>query len=723
MKETDKLYVQLYNIHGLFRGQNLELGRDADTGGQTKYVLELAEFLSQCRRIRKVEVVTRRIADKTVSSDYAVTKEQVNDKFSIVRIRCGGNRYLRKEQLWDHLEEFVDRSIKHLKSGGELPDIIHSHYADAGYVCTELTKFFGVPFVHTGHSLGRNKLKNLLVDGMPREEIERKYKISRRIDAEENIIYYADRIITSTSQEIEKQYGLYNSTRKEKFVVIPPSIDVDRFYAYNEKREWDDETKPVRMNLRENLWRFFTNMNKPIILSICRPEKRKNISGLIQAFGEDKELQRKANLAIFAGIRKDISKMPEIEQNVLTEILLQMDKYNLYGKMAIPKKHDVKNEIPELYRIAAETRGVFVNSAFNEPFGLTLIEAASTGLPIVATDDGGPRDIVGNLENGILVNVEKTKNISDAVHKILDDETVWNTFSNNGITKIRSFYSWSAHIDKYNQTLQELYKTRKANPKTFIRTGKKLFSFKKMIVLDIDDTITGDDDAMRELGDILARVRGNIGFGVATGRTIGSALEKIKEINFPFPDVLISSVGSELYYHKGEDEYTFSTGWERHISSQWRRDKVKKVMDTFDDLIYQPEENQRDYKISYDLDEDWDMDLSRIHAALSRHKLRANAILSHNAYLDILPFRASKGKAIRYLAYRWNIPYANICVAGDSGNDQDMLTGELFGIVVANHDDVLNPLRGRRRIYFSPEKYARGVIDGLHFYNFLEGQL
>ncbi|MBN2001099.1 HAD-IIB family hydrolase [candidate division KSB1 bacterium] len=723
MLTHDKLYVQLYNIHGLFRGQNLELGRDADTGGQTKYVLELAEALSQCERIRKVEVVTRRIADKTVSGDYSTTTERVNDKFTIVRIRCGGNKYLRKEQLWDHLEEFVDRSIKYLKSEGELPDIIHSHYADAGFVCVELTQFLGVPFVHTGHSLGRNKLKNLLADGMQQEEIERKYKISRRIEAEGDIIYYADRIITSTQQEIEKQYGLYNTTRKEKFVVIPPSIDIDRFYPYNERREWDDETQPIRMHLREELWRFFTNMNKPIILTICRPETRKNIGGLVQAYGEDKELQKKANLAVFAGIRKDISQMPEIERNVLTDILLLMDKYNLYGKMAIPKKHDVELEIPELYRIAAETRGVFVNSAFNEPFGLTLIEAASSGLPIVATDDGGPRDIVGNLENGLLVNVENSKNISKAIHKILDDEKLWNLYSYNGMNRIKSFYSWSAHIEKYNQTLQELYSINKVNPKTFIRTGKKLFSFKKMIVLDIDDTITGDKTAMQELGEILRNVQGAVGFGVATGRSIESALKKIKEIDFPYPDVLISSVGSELYYHKGDGEYALSSGWERHISFQWKREQVKNVMDKFTELVYQAEENQRDYKISYDLDEEWDTDISRVHAALAKNKLRANAILSHNAYLDILPFRANKGKAIRYLAYRWNIPYTNICVAGDSGNDQDMLTGELLGIVVANHDFALNSLRGRRRIYFSSKKYARGVIDGLYYYNFLEGQI
>ena len=131
------LYIQLYSIHGLIRGNNLELGRDADTGGQTKYLLELAKTLSGDKRVEKVELVTRQIRDKKVSKDYSEPVEKINDKFSIIRIRCGGGKYLRKELLWDYLEEFVDKSIKHIKSTGRLPDVIHSHYADAGYVCTE----------------------------------------------------------------------------------------------------------------------------------------------------------------------------------------------------------------------------------------------------------------------------------------------------------------------------------------------------------------------------------------------------------------------------------------------------------------------------------------------------------------------------------------------------------------------------------------------------------
>ncbi|MEJ2193282.1 MAG: glycosyl transferase family 1, partial [Ignavibacteriaceae bacterium] len=139
---SNGLYIQLYSIHGLIRGVDPELGRDADTGGQIVYVLELAKALSEHPDVERVELVTRLIKHKAVSNDYSIPEEKINDKFSIIRIECGGRKYIRKELLWNHLEEFVDKSIKYIKSVGRLPDVIHSHYADAGYVCTELTRFF-----------------------------------------------------------------------------------------------------------------------------------------------------------------------------------------------------------------------------------------------------------------------------------------------------------------------------------------------------------------------------------------------------------------------------------------------------------------------------------------------------------------------------------------------------------------------------------------------------
>ncbi len=711
------LYIQLYSIHGLIRGDNLELGRDADTGGQTKYVVELAKTLSEDERVEKIELVTRQIRDKNVSEHYSVPEEKINEKLSIIRLRCGGGKYVRKELLWNSLEEFVDKSIKHIKSAGRLPDVIHSHYADAGYVCTEITKFFGIPFIHTGHSLGRDKKRKLLSDGMDEKDMEKRYKISHRIDVEESIIFYANRIITSTSQEIQNQYGGYENKAEEKFRVLPPGIDIERFYPHNARIPLDEETSKLLQTISEKLLKFFVQIDKPLILSVCRPDKRKNISGLITAFGEDKSLQQKANLAIFAGIREDIQDMEDNEREVLTEILLLMDKYNLYGKMAIPKRHNTHTEVPELYRIAADMGGVFVNAALTEPFGLTLIEAAACGVPVVATDDGGPRDIVGNCKNGILVDVSNSNNIADAINKIIDDKTLWKKFSEEGMKNVRKHYTWEAHVNSYLDEARELVEQGQDNQKVFAPVGRKLLDVEKLIVSDIDHTLLGDDEALKEFIEILRITKSFAGFAVATGRSVDSAFEVLKENKVPDPDIIISSVGAEIYYnHNGK--LIYSNGWAAHIRHQWHKEKIKELLSHFHFIKYQEEENQRQFKISY-YTNDNPKNLERIKETLRKNKVKANIIFSHGQYLDILPYRASKGKAIRYLSYRWNIPYENILVAGDSGNDSEMLKGDLLGVVVANYSSELEQLKGQRRIYFSSREYAGGIVDGIKHYHFL----
>ncbi|MCK4674921.1 MAG: HAD family hydrolase, partial [Gammaproteobacteria bacterium] len=107
-KNNKKKYLVLISIHGLIRSHDLELGRDADTGGQTKYVVDLARALAKRDDIEQVDLITRRIVDATVSDDYAIPIEALSDKARIVRIDAGPEEYLPKEQLWDHLDSFMD---------------------------------------------------------------------------------------------------------------------------------------------------------------------------------------------------------------------------------------------------------------------------------------------------------------------------------------------------------------------------------------------------------------------------------------------------------------------------------------------------------------------------------------------------------------------------------------------------------------------------------------
>ena len=175
---THSLYILLISIHGLIRGENLELGRDADTGGQTKYVVELTRALARQPAIRQVDLITRRIQDAGVSADYGIPVERLNQKARIIRITAGPDLYIPKEELWGHLDAFTDELFAWLHRQPRLPDVLHSHYADAGYVGVRLSHLTGLPLIHTGHSLGRDKVRRLLALGLSVEEIQQRYKMS-----------------------------------------------------------------------------------------------------------------------------------------------------------------------------------------------------------------------------------------------------------------------------------------------------------------------------------------------------------------------------------------------------------------------------------------------------------------------------------------------------------------------------------------------------------------
>ena len=91
--------------------------------------------------------------------------------------------------------------------------------------------------------------------------------------------------------------------------------------------------------------------------------------------------------------------------------------------------------------------------------------------------------------------------------------------------------------------------------------------------------------------------------------------------------------------------------------------------------MFQEAEGQRSHKISYYL-ENKDDRLHQIKQALDEQKLRCQVIYSHGQFLDILPRRASKGKAVDYLQYKYEFLPRHVMVAGDSGNDADMLAGQ-----------------------------------------------
>ncbi|XP_010241591.1 PREDICTED: probable sucrose-phosphate synthase 1 [Nelumbo nucifera] len=500
-QKAKKLYIVLISLHGLIRGENMELGRDSDTGGQVKYVVELARALGSMPGVYRVDLLTRQVSAPEVDWSYGEPTEMLTPKGSehfmdemgessgayIIRIPFGSrDKYIQKELLWPHIPEFVDGALNHIIQmskvlgeqigGGEpiWPVAIHGHYADAGDSAALLSGALNVPMLFTGHSLGRDKLEQLLKQGrQSREEINATYKIMRRIEAEELALDSSEVVITSTRQEIEEQWRLYDGfdpilERKlrarirrnvncygrfmPRMVIIPPGMEFHHIVPHDGDMDGEvegNEDSPASPDppIWSEIMRFFTNPRKPMILALARPDPKKNITTLVKAFGECRPLRELANLTLIMGNRDEIDEMSGTNASVLISIIKLIDKYDLYGQVAYPKHHK-QSDVPDIYRLAAKTKGVFINPAFIEPFGLTLIEAAAHGLPIVATKNGGPVDIHRVLDNGLLIDPHDQRSIADALLKLVADKQLWARCRQNGLKNIHLF-SWPEHCKTY----------------------------------------------------------------------------------------------------------------------------------------------------------------------------------------------------------------------------------------------------------------------------------
>ena len=135
-------------------------------------------------------------------------------------------------------------------------------------------------------------------------------------------------------------------------------------------------------------------------------------------------------------------------------------------------------------------------------------------------------------------------------------------------------------------------------------------------------------------------------------------------------------------------------------------------------LVKQPAENDGPFKASWDVLPGRSVDFEGVRRLLRARGLKTRLVFSQGKFLDVIPVRASKGLAIRFLALRLGLPLDSFLVAGDSGNDLEMLVGDTMAVVVGNHKPELEELRGRDRVYFASAPFAGGVLEGIEHYGF-----
>jgi len=332
----------------------------------------------------------------------------------------------------------------------------------------------------------------------------------------------------------------------------------------------------------------------------------------------------------------------------------------------------------------------------------------------VATEDGGPIDILRNCRNGYLINPLDMHDIAETLLKTLTDKLEWRRLSKNGINGVRSHYSWQAHVEKYLTLIRPLVEKTETVTSANLSRRPEIYR-NRAVFTSIDLNLIGDQVALSDLMRLLSAYRKGTMFGIATGRHLDDALAKLRKYNIPKPDVLITGQGTEIHY---APNLTRSTTWMRHINHQWNPQAIKDILAEIPGIKLQPKINQGTFKISYYVDHSI-ANAKEIRQVLLRNEQAVNAIFSFGQFLDVVPVRASKGLALRWCAEQLGFSLEKTLVSGVTGADADMLRGNTLGAVVDDsHLEELSDLNEIENIYFAQKKHAAGIIEAIEHYDF-----
>ncbi len=339
----------MLSLHGYVAAEP-ELGRP-DTGGQVVFVLELAKQLRELGY--DVDIVTRRFEDQPEFDD-------MGEGLRVWRIPFGGDEFIRKEDMHDHVDDFTVRFLEEVETRQIRYDSIDSHYWDAGYAGQRISEELGISHVHTPHSLGTWKRDDMAGDP---QQIESDYRFEERIRKEFLTFRRCDLVIATTNQQVEVLTADYD-VPADHIVMIPPGIDEGRYTPVASA-----EIRAVRDRLG-----FADND----IYTVGRAAANKGYDLLIQALPELRELVPDARLQLAVGANSEADRQRVETWRALAGELGVAEHVKWLGYVA-------EDDMPTYYRAAP----VFALPSRYEPFGMTAVEAMACGTPCVVTVHGG----------------------------------------------------------------------------------------------------------------------------------------------------------------------------------------------------------------------------------------------------------------------------------------------------------------------------------------------
>jgi len=459
------MHIVLLNPQGNFDPRDSYWGRHPDFGGQLVYVKELA--LALAARGHWVDIVTRRIQDPAWPEFSApLDRYPGHPGVRIVRIPCGPPRFLPKEELWPHIEEWVEGILAFYRGEGSLPDVFSAHYADGGLAAALLRERTGVPFTFTAHSLGAQKW-DALRGTAPERELEARYRFSTRIAAERRAMAQAGRIIVSTRLERFSQYahplykGAVDPQDDSRFAVIPPGVNRRIFHP-----EPDSGDEAVWQKVEAAIARDITPERRrlPLLITASRLDPKKNHLGLLRAFvvRPPSYQQRPQDIANVAVVVRGVENpwenpVPGKEGLVWEEIKRAVDEWGLWGAVTAFSLEG-QNQLAAAYRMLARRRSIFVLPTLYEPFGLAPLEAMACGLPVVATRYGGPSETLREKGEffGLLVDPQDPEDFAQGLLRLLSSPGEWERFREAGLRRVAQRYTWERTAQEYSRVFVSL---------------------------------------------------------------------------------------------------------------------------------------------------------------------------------------------------------------------------------------------------------------------------
>jgi len=473
--------------HG-FLGQSNVLGMP-DTGGQVVYILNQVRALEK-EMFRQIDeqgldiqpeivVVTRLIPESRGTMCNQPLEPIIGTRNAkILRVpfrEKSGDivpHWISRFEVWPYLERFsleVEQAI--LQQMDSRPDLIIGNYSDGNVVSYMLAQRMGITQCIIAHALEKSKY---LYSGLYWKEMDPQYHFSIQFTADLLAMNSADFIITSTFQEIagtKNSVGQYESYKAftmpdlyrvvngidvfdPKFNIVSPGADEGAFFSYEDRErrlsDLSDEISDLVFGPSGGHARGqYKDPEKPIIFTMSRLDKIKNITGLVEWYGKSDSLREKTNLLVAGGFLDVNQSQDEEEKLQIFRMHELMDFYQLDEQVRWVEFQPDKNFVGELYRTIADSRGAFIQPALFEAFGLTVVEAMSSGLPVFATCFGGPLEIIDDGKSGFHIDPnhgdKSAEKIAGFFERCAAEPAYWEKISKNAIARVEERYTWKLY--------------------------------------------------------------------------------------------------------------------------------------------------------------------------------------------------------------------------------------------------------------------------------------